>query len=123
MVQLRNLDTFKHLKGITTGDLGPKFGYASKDNGWAKFDQVRIPRIDMLMGFCEVSREGVFKNKGDSRVLYTTMMYIRMLLVKDMAYFTIPSLLAGIRYGVVRRQFRTYADKKEKRKLMDYQTH
>jgi len=38
MVQLRNLETYKLLKGITSGDLGPKFGYTSKDNGWARFD-------------------------------------------------------------------------------------
>jgi hypothetical protein len=75
------------------------------------------------MGFCEVSREGKFTTKGDLRVLYTTMMYIRMLLVKDFYMFTMPSVLAGIRYGVVRRQFKTYEGKKEERKLMDYQTH
>jgi acyl-CoA oxidase len=38
MVQLRDVDTFKHVKGIKTGDLGPKIGYNSKDNGWATFD-------------------------------------------------------------------------------------
>jgi acyl-CoA oxidase len=37
IVQLRDLKTWKHLKGIQTGDIGPKFGYNSKDNGWAIF--------------------------------------------------------------------------------------
>lgn len=44
LVQLRDLKTYKHMQGIKTGDVGPKIGYQSKDNGWATFDQVRIPR-------------------------------------------------------------------------------
>ena len=77
LVQLRDLETFKRLPGIQTGDLGPKFGYSSKDNGWATFNKVRIPRTDMLMGFCKVTKEGEFSIEGDLRVLYTTMMVIR----------------------------------------------
>ncbi len=50
MVQIRDPETWKRLPGITTGDLGPKIGYVSKDNGWAAFDNVRIPRTNMLMG-------------------------------------------------------------------------
>lgn len=38
IVQLRDLNTYKHLPGVKTGDIGPKFGYATKDNGWAIFD-------------------------------------------------------------------------------------
>lgn len=49
IVQLRDLDNYKHLKGVRTGDMGPKFGYHTKDNGWAIFDSVRIPRTNMLM--------------------------------------------------------------------------
>ena len=44
IVQLRSLDNHKHLPGVKTGDMGPKLGYRGKDNGWATFDQVRIPR-------------------------------------------------------------------------------
>ena len=50
MVQMRDVDTWKVRPGIECGDLGPKIGYHSKDNGWASFNQVRIPRTDMLMG-------------------------------------------------------------------------
>lgn len=57
----------------------------------------------MLMGFAEVSKEGAFAMKGDLRVLYTTMMHIRMLIIKDAYVFVMPSVTIGIRYGVVRR--------------------
>jgi len=48
IVQIRDSDTHKHLPGIKTGDMGPKFGYASKDNGWMTFDNVRVPRNSLL---------------------------------------------------------------------------
>ena len=44
IVQIRCRDTHKHLPGIKTGDMGPKFGYSSKDNGWMSLDNVRISR-------------------------------------------------------------------------------
>lgn len=48
IVQIRDRDTHKWMKGIQCGDMGPKFGYHSKDNGWLTFDHVRIPRDQML---------------------------------------------------------------------------
>ena len=35
--------------GITIGDIGPKFGFNTIDNGFLRFDKVRIPRDNMLM--------------------------------------------------------------------------
>jgi len=35
--------------GITVGDIGPKFGYESMDNGFLRFNHVRIPRENMVM--------------------------------------------------------------------------
>lgn len=43
VVQLRSLTDHPFLSGITTGSIGPKYGWNSIDNGWAKFEQVRIP--------------------------------------------------------------------------------
>jgi acyl-CoA oxidase len=83
MVQMRDVDTFKHVKGVESGDLGPKFAYASKDNGWATYHHVRIPRRNMLMAISAVSKEGEFSKKADPRVLYTTMMLIRTSIVID----------------------------------------
>lgn len=37
------------LAGVEVGDIGPKFGFNTIDNGYVKFDQVRIPRENMLM--------------------------------------------------------------------------
>lgn len=54
IVQLRSLDDHLPLPGITVGDIGMKFGngaYNSMDNGVLRFDNVRIPRDQMLMRY------------------------------------------------------------------------
>ena len=103
MVQLRDVATFKHAKGVTSGDLGPKFGYTSKDNGWARFDHVRIPRTDMLMGIASVDKEGRFELHGDLRVIYSIMMNIRLLIVKESSLTLFSVLQLAVRYNAVRR--------------------
>ena len=33
--------------GIEIGDIGPKFGFVSVDNGYMKLNKYRIPRMNM----------------------------------------------------------------------------
>lgn len=122
ILQLRDLDTYKHCKGVRTGDLGPKFGYITKDNGWAIFDKVRVPRTHMLMNMANVSKEGEFKLIGDMRVLYSTMMLIRTRIVGEMNMPMFASLTIAMRYAAVRRQFATIDKSREERQILDYQT-
>jgi len=91
------------MKGVRTGDLGPKFGFTSKDNGWAIFDHVRIPRTQMLMGMAKVEKDGSFELVGDLRVLYSTMMLIRNRIVTLMNVPMFQSLCIAFRYAAVRR--------------------
>lgn len=44
VVQMRDMNTFKHCAGVDSGEMGVKFGFNNKDNGWATFNSVRIPR-------------------------------------------------------------------------------
>lgn len=60
IVPIRDLKTHKPLEGIEVGDIGPKYGYNAKDNGYARFTNVRIPRENMLMKFTKVTKEGEF---------------------------------------------------------------
>ena len=90
MVPMRDVETWKILPGVKCGDIGPKIGYTSKDNGWMSFDNVRIPRTNMLMGLSEVTKDGEFSINGDPRVLYTVMMGIRSAIVSGSGiYYTI----------------------------------
>lgn len=60
------------LPGIKIGDIGPKAmgGMASVDNGFARFDQVRIPREHMLSKFAQVSLEGKYVQPPHAKLSY-----------------------------------------------------
>jgi acyl-CoA oxidase len=60
------------------GDIGPKFGYNSKDNGYLLFRNVRIPRTNMLKRYSEVDKDGKLILKGDMRTLYGIMLETRV---------------------------------------------
>lgn len=42
IVPIRDLETHKQLPGVTIGDIGPKFGYNGVDNGFLRFEYVRL---------------------------------------------------------------------------------
>mmetsp|Transcript_18121 Transcript_18121/g.30955 ORF Transcript_18121/g.30955 Transcript_18121/m.30955 type:complete len:149 (+) Transcript_18121:409-855(+) len=48
LAQIRDLDTWMPMKGVELGDMGPKMGYNSKNNGFCRFSHVRIPRDQLL---------------------------------------------------------------------------
>ena len=66
------------LPGIKVGDIGPKLGYNFKDNGFLGFENVRIPRENILSRFVEVSKDGKVLQKGDPRIFYQIMIKTRI---------------------------------------------
>jgi acyl-CoA oxidase len=48
IVQTRCSETHALMKGVEGGDIGPKFGYNGKENGFLRFTHVRIPRRNMV---------------------------------------------------------------------------
>ncbi|MBA0768805.1 hypothetical protein Gotri_017585 [Gossypium trilobum] len=123
IVQLRSLDDHLPLPGITVGDIGMKFGsgaYNSMDNGVLRFDHVRIPRDQMLMGF--VTREGKFMQSDVPRQLvYGTMVYVRQKIVADASCALSRAVCIATRYSVVRRQFGSHNGGPETQ-VIDYKT-
>ncbi|KAG2344190.1 peroxisomal oxidase [Suillus weaverae] len=122
-VQLRSLEDHKPLQGITVGDIGPKAagGMASQDQGFARFDHVRIPRTNMFSKFAEVTTEGSYIQPPHAKLSYGGMMYIRATSVNFLHFYPtvltlyssmIPSAgwaiakaaTVAIRYTTVRRQ-------------------
>lgn len=103
MVQLRDMKTHKPLPGIDVGDVGPKYGYNSKDNGFLLLNQVRIPRGDMLNRYATVTREGKFVPAGNSRIVYATMMRVRLGILKHSYLFLSAQLAVATRYSVIRK--------------------
>lgn len=123
LVQIRDLDKHRLLPGVVVGDIGPKYGFNMKDNGYMAFNNVRISRINMLNRYAEVDEKGNFSQKGNLKILYTVMQNIRILIIR-MAYRNLSrGLVIAIRYAIVRTQFQDKAGSDEERSIMDYQTH
>jgi len=45
-------------------------GYNSKDNGWLIFNELRIPRSNMLSRFAYIAKDGSFELRGNPKALY-----------------------------------------------------
>ncbi|XP_039056990.1 peroxisomal acyl-coenzyme A oxidase 1-like [Hibiscus syriacus] len=125
IVQLRSLDDHSPLPGITVGDIGMKFGsgaYNSMDNGVLKFDHVRIPRDQMLMGVSQVTREGKYMQSDVPRQLvYGTMVYVRQTIVASASSALSRAVCIATRYSAVRRQFGSQNGGPETQ-VIDYKT-
>ncbi|MGK3740864.1 MAG: acyl-CoA oxidase [Bacillariaceae sp.] len=77
LVQLRSMEDHTLLPGVKTGDIGPKIGYNTMDNGFAYFNNVMIPRRNMAMRFASVDKNGKYSKKvmsdAASKVAYITV--------------------------------------------------
>ncbi|KAE9389428.1 acyl-CoA oxidase [Gymnopus androsaceus JB14] len=105
-VQLRSLDTHHLLHGITAGDIGPKSfnGNAPNDNGFARFNHVRIPKENMLSKFAQVTDDGNYVQPPHAKISYGGMLYIRSGMVTAAGWITAKAAVIAIRYATVRRQ-------------------
>mmetsp|Transcript_32449 Transcript_32449/g.41536 ORF Transcript_32449/g.41536 Transcript_32449/m.41536 type:complete len:673 (+) Transcript_32449:68-2086(+) len=102
---LRSLKDHSPLPGRVLGDIGPKVGFNSNDNGFARFHQVRIPRDYMLMGFAEVTPSGEYRKKtGGEKLAYGAMLDVRANLVIMSSLSLAKALTIAIRYSAVRCQ-------------------
>ncbi|KAI0369512.1 acyl-CoA oxidase [Pilatotrama ljubarskyi] len=105
-IQLRSLEDHRTLPGITIGDIGPKAmaGYNAVDNGYARFDHVRIPREHMLSAFASVTPDGQYVHPPHAKISYGGMMYIRSSMVVSAGWTIAKGATIAIRYATVRRQ-------------------
>jgi acyl-CoA oxidase len=100
----------KTLPGITIKDCGRKMGLNGVDNGVIYFDQVRIPKENMLDKFASVSKEGKFESPiaSDNRRFFTmlgTLVGGRIGIPRSGLSAAKTGLTIAIRYGDQRRQF------------------
>lgn len=73
IVPTRDIKTHKPLKGVTLGDIGSKYGYNTKDNGYLILDNVRIPHDHMLSKYFKVLPDGTIQKSGDDKIWHATM--------------------------------------------------
>ena len=83
IVPIRDLDTHAPLEGVTVGDIGPKFGYESMDNGFLRFDSFAIPRENLLSRYAKVASDGTYSKPVNSKLSYGTMLFVRSHMISD----------------------------------------
>ncbi|XP_069105910.1 peroxisomal acyl-coenzyme A oxidase 1-like [Argopecten irradians] len=104
IVSLRDLDTHQSLPGIELGDIGPKFGFNSNDNGYLRLNNVRIPRENMLMRYAKVLEDGSYVKPPNAQVSYGTMTLVRVGIVNSVSRCLAQTCVIATRYSAVRRQ-------------------
>ncbi|KAE9994775.1 hypothetical protein EG327_003039 [Venturia inaequalis] len=101
---IRSLEDNKALDGIELGDIGLKYSYNQTDNGYIRFENVRIPRSALLNRHAHVLADGTYVPAKSHTDMYTTMIYVRNVIVNVMAYQLAQAVTIGTRYSVVREQ-------------------
>ncbi|KAK6478137.1 peroxisomal acyl-coenzyme A oxidase 1 isoform X1 [Huso huso] len=121
IVPIRAMGTHEPLPGVVVGDIGPKFGFDEVDNGFLKLENVRIPRMNMLMKYSKVAPDGSYVKPPSDKLTYGTMVFIRSMIVGDSARSLSKACTIAIRYSVVRHQSELRQGEPEPQ-ILDYQT-
>ena len=101
------------------------------DNGFAKFEHVKIPRRNMAMRFAHVDKNGVYTKKtvsdAASKITYITMMQVRAFIVMEASKCLRVGTTISIRYSAVRKQGfkneqsgKSSGEKLEENQILDY---
>ena len=112
--------------GIRVGDCGAKMGLEGVDNGRIWFDQVRVPKSQLLGRFANIDDAGQYTSPipGASRRFFT-MLGTLVAGRASVAAAAVSSLKVGVaiavRYGQARRQFGPQGE--AELALLDYPSH
>ena len=120
-------DDGNDLPGVTTGDCHYKGGLPGVDNGRIQFDQVRIPRENLLNKYADVAEDGTYSSpiENPNRRFFTmlgTLIRGRVTVGGSAGAAARVALDIAARYALERRQFQAPGDDHEVL-LMDYLVH
>ncbi|MFD6894842.1 acyl-CoA dehydrogenase [Rhodococcus sp. NPDC060086] len=120
-------DDGNDLPGVTTSDCGHKGGLPGVDNGRIVFDNVRIPRENLLNRYADVEADGTYASdiESSSRRFFTmvgTLVRGRVTVGGSAGAAARVALSIATRYALLRRQFDAPGSDDEVL-LMDYLVH
>lgn len=118
-VEIRDPTTFQTKQGVEIGDIGPKLGFHSRDNGFIKFTNYKVPKSALLSRYINISADGAVKRVGNPKRMYTGMMYMRSVLLIVSYADLFRGCTIATRYSLFRSQFKN--SKGEPIKVYDYQ--
>ena len=124
VVPIRDVRTHATLPNTHIGDIGPKFGYNTMDNGFLLFNQLKIPHGNMLSRFsCINPQTNAYERRGSPASTFATMTHFRSVIVQRAGAALARGVTIATRYCAVRRQF---ADSEnpasEELQVLDYST-
>ncbi|KAA8646874.1 fatty-acyl coenzyme A oxidase [Aspergillus tanneri] len=106
LVQVRDLKTHQPLENVYVGDIGPKFGYNTMDNGFLLFNHVKIPHVNMLARFSRIDKEtGKYMRPASPSLVYGTLTWVRSNIVLQAGGVLARGVTIATRYCAVRKQF------------------
>lgn len=125
LVPIRGEDR-EDLPGVRTADDGLKGGLRGVDNGRITFDQVRVPRENLLNRYGDVDEHGVYTSPIENRgrrffTMLGTLIRGRVSVAGAAGSATRLALEIAVRYATQRRQFDKPGD--EEVLIMDYLAH
>jgi len=125
VAQIRDLETHEPLEGVHVGDIGPKFGYNTMDNGFLLLNQFKIPHVNMLAKFSSVDPEtNKYIRPQSAALVYGTMTWVRSTIVLQAGGVLARGVTIATRYTSVRRQFQdrdaTPADGPGENQVLNY---
>jgi acyl-CoA oxidase len=115
------------LPGVTTSDCDYKGGLVGVDNGRIMFNQVRVPRENLLNKFADVAPDGTYSSPIDNpnRRFFTmlgTLVRGRITVAGSAAQAARVAIDIAVRYALQRRQFGAPGEDREV-PIMDYLVH
>jgi len=115
----------RDLPGVTTSDCGHKGGLRGVDNGRIMFDQVRIPRENLLNKYGDVAEDGSYTSPVENinRRFFTmlgTLVRGRVSVGGSASASAEVALTIAAKYALTRRQFGQDGNETV---IMDYRTH
>jgi acyl-CoA oxidase len=106
VVPIRDLKSHEMLENVYVGDIGPKFGYNTMDNGFLLFNHVKIPHANMLARFSRIDPQtNKYVKPSSPSLIYGTLTYIRSNIVLQSGSVLARGVTIATRYCAVRRQF------------------
>jgi acyl-CoA oxidase len=115
------------LPGVTIEDNGLKMGLNGVDNGRIWFDHVKVPRVEMLNRFADVTADGEYRSDIQSQAarfftMIGTLVSGRISIAATANSAAKSALTIAIRYAARRRQFGSPKATQETL-LLDYPAH
>ena len=106
VVQIRDLKTHEPLENVHVGDIGPKFGFNTMDNGFLLLNKIKVPHVNMLAQFSRVNPDtNKYERPSNPSLVYGTLTYVRSTIVLQAGSVLARGVTIATRYCTVRRQF------------------